>query len=110
MLGYNLFEFGCDFVERLCPGDPLETISNALEGKFQSFRIILEIGNIGTLPADIPLRTGIFLIRPDLEDFAAFGDYFQAAILVTKGTRGFLPFIHGPTPFLLGLYYNERYK
>ena len=101
MGAHNLFEFGCDFVERLFLGDPLETISYALEGKFQSLRIILEIGDIGTLAADIALRTGIFLIRPDLKNFVSFGDDFQTAILATEGTRGFLPFIHGPTPFHL---------
>jgi hypothetical protein len=84
VLPYDFFQPGRDFIQGLLPGDALVPASDAFEGIFQPLRVVLEIGNVGPFPADVPLRSGIFFIRPDLEDPASLGGHFQAAVAVAE--------------------------
>src|SRR5512139_2091544 len=65
-----------------------------LKRKPQSLRVILKVRDIRALPANIPLRTRIFLVTSDLHDLTAFCDDLQAAVLATQYTGSFLPFVH----------------
>ena len=95
----NLFEFGRYFIQGLLPGDALEPISHAFEGEFQPLRVILEISDVGALPADITLGARIFPVTPDFQDLAPFGGHFQAAVAIAKDTGGLFPFTHSPLLF-----------
>jgi hypothetical protein len=99
MLPHDLFQPGRDFIQGLLPGDALKSVSHAFEGVFQPLRVVLEIGNVDALPADIPPGSGVFFITPDLEDPAALGGHFQAAVTEAEHARSLLPFAHG---WLLG--------
>jgi hypothetical protein len=90
----NFSEFGCYFIQSLIPGDAFKSISNMLKRKSQSLRVILKVRDIRALPANIPLRTRIFLVTSDLHDLVAFCDDLQATVLATQYTGSFLPFVH----------------
>jgi hypothetical protein len=90
----DLVQFGGDFIQRLFPGDAFKAVPHVFQRKLQPLRVILKKSNVCSLAADETAGTGVFPIRPGLEDLAPFHNDFQAAVLRAKHTGGLLPFSH----------------
>jgi hypothetical protein len=69
-----------------------------LQRRFQSLWVILEIRDVRSFSTKITLGTGVFLVAPHLNNLAAFGGDFEAAVVKTEHTGCLLPFAHDPPP------------
>src|SRR5512139_3277429 len=90
----NILELFRYFIKGLVPRKTLKATADLFKRKLQPFWVILKVCGARALPANIPMRTGIFLVTSDLHDLTAFCDYLQAAVLATQYTRSFFPFAH----------------
>jgi hypothetical protein len=90
----NVFEFGGDLIDSLIPGDALKTISNTLEGILKAVGIMLVIGNVHALTAEIALTSGVGFIRLHLDDAVIFHLDCKPAVLGTENTSGFMYCFH----------------
>ena len=84
---HDVLELGGNFVEGRIPGDAFETIPDAFEGVLQPLGVILKIGNVGALSAEITLRAGAFPVAPNFGDPASLGHDFEAAVQAAQDTR-----------------------
>ncbi len=90
----NTFEFGGDFVDGLVPGNPLKFIPDFFQRIFQPVGIVLMIGDMQTLAADIAFAFYICLVALHFNDAVRFHLDFQAAILCAEDTAGFMNLSH----------------
>jgi len=90
----DALELRCDFIDGLVPGDPLEFVPDFFERIFQAVGVVLVIGDVQTLAADIPFAFGVGFVASNFDDAVVFHFDFQTAVLRAEDTAGFKYFSH----------------
>ena len=76
------------------PGYLLKYVTHPFERMHEPIGVVLMIGDIQSLAANVTLATGMVLVAANLDDSIVFNPHFQPAEIRTEDTACFFP-IHG---------------
>jgi hypothetical protein len=90
ILADNAFQFHCDFVNSLVPGNSFKTITHTLQRVFEPVGMMLVVRDVHPLPTDIPLTADVFFVSFNFNDAVVFDFQLQTTVLSTKDTACFV--------------------
>jgi len=84
-----------DFADGLIPGNPFELSADFFQRIFEPVGVVLVIGDVQALAADVAFAFGIGFVRPDFDDAVIFDFDDETAVLCAQDAAGFEKDAHG---------------